>query len=45
MNRRDFLMRTTAGAAALAVGGLVVGEAAAQQAVTGAVNGTQRRPP
>jgi hypothetical protein len=28
----------------LAVGGLVVGEAAAQQAVTGAVNGTQRRP-
>ncbi|MBU2349427.1 MAG: twin-arginine translocation signal domain-containing protein, partial [Alphaproteobacteria bacterium] len=44
MNRRNFLMRTTAGAAALAVGGMVAGQAAAQQAVTGAVNGTQRRP-
>ncbi|WP_191554219.1 glucoamylase family protein [Brevundimonas aurantiaca] len=44
MNRRNFLMRTTAGAAALAVGGMVAGQAAAQQPVTGAVNGTQRRP-
>jgi len=49
MNRRNFLMRTTAGAAALAVGGAVAGQAAAQQTQaaqqgSGAVNGTQRRP-
>lgn len=42
MNRRNFLMRTTAGAAAVAVGVPVA--AVAQQAVTGAVNGTERRP-
>ncbi|WP_306003469.1 glucoamylase family protein [Brevundimonas sp. C43] len=43
MNRRNFLMRTTTGAAALAVGFPVMA-AAQQAAATGAVNGTQRRP-
>lgn len=47
MNRRNFLMQTTTGAAALAVGFPVMAaaqQAGAARAMTGAVNGTQRRP-